>query len=201
MGGEDVLPGELPWAVALFYGRIYLCTGTLISRKHVITAAHCFKRILIHESCNISYGYYQKEAVRIYNILYGSNCMQQRDEHLCYIAPEMQMNRIIRAQYGRFFHEKCRISDFALLELEDIVEESFNNYICLGHRNIIRKEDQRQIIGYGWGSILTSDGEKSANNLQLVNFSKILNRLECLKMSKTNDAICAMESMVASTCQ
>lgn len=45
------------------------------------------------------------------------------------------------------------MSDFALLELDEIIEEPLTNYICLGHRNIVRKEDQIRLTGYGWGSI------------------------------------------------
>ncbi|VDK69004.1 unnamed protein product [Litomosoides sigmodontis] len=201
MGGENASPGEMPWAVALFYGRVYLCTGTLISRKHVITAAHCFKKLFITKPCNVSFAYHQEEALKKYNILYGSNCIQQRDENLCDSAPEMKVRGIVRAQYGRFFNEKCKLADFALLELDEIINEPLTNYICLGHRNIVRKEDQILLTGYGWGSILTFDGEKSANNLQLVNFPKTMNRLKCLKISKTNDAMCAVESSKASTCQ
>ncbi|KAL4002140.1 Trypsin family protein [Acanthocheilonema viteae] len=201
MGGEDASPGEMPWAVALFHRRAYLCTGTLISRKHVITAAHCFKKFFIMKPCNASFGYYEEEALKMYNILYGSNCIQQRNENLCNNAPEMKISRIIRAQYGRFFNEKCRMADFALLELNEIINEPLTNYICLGHRNIVRKEDQIRLAGYGWGSILTFDDEKSANNLQLVNFPKIMNRLECLQVSKTKDAMCAVESREASTCR
>nr|CTP80815.1 Bm4862 [Brugia malayi] len=201
MGGENASPGEMPWAVALFHGRIYVCTGTLISQKHVITAAHCFKRIFATKPCNVSFGYYQEESLKKYTVLYGSNCIQQRNGNLCNNAPEMKLSGIIRAQYGRFFNEKCLMADFALLELEDTIEGPLTNYICLGHRNIIRKEDQIRLTGYGWGSIPSSDGEELANNLQLVNFPKTMNRLKCLKISKTEDAICAIESRVASTCR
>lgn len=45
------------------------------------------------------------------------------------------------------------MADFALLELEDIIEGPLTNYICLGHRNIVRKDDQIRLTGYGWGSI------------------------------------------------
>jgi len=40
-GGEDALPQRLPWQVQLVGP--YLCGGTLVSMKTVITAAHCVK--------------------------------------------------------------------------------------------------------------------------------------------------------------
>lgn len=52
MGGKDALEGLFPWAVALYrdneleqpgsLGSSYVCTGTLITKRHVMTAAHCF---------------------------------------------------------------------------------------------------------------------------------------------------------------
>ncbi|CAK5087989.1 unnamed protein product [Meloidogyne enterolobii] len=48
MGGYDVDEGDMPWAVSIhaIYGGIdfAFCSGTLISRRHVITAAHCFSK-------------------------------------------------------------------------------------------------------------------------------------------------------------
>uniref|UniRef100_A0A915Q0R3 Peptidase S1 domain-containing protein n=1 Tax=Setaria digitata TaxID=48799 RepID=A0A915Q0R3_9BILA len=201
MGGENVAPGEMPWAIALFYRRVYYCTGTLISRKHVITAAHCFKKTMVVKPCNTSFGYYQEESLQKYTVLYGSNCIHRRNENLCKNSPEMKMSRIIRAQYGRFFHAKCLMADFALLELEDLIKDPLTNYICLGYRNIVRREDQIRLIGYGWGAVLSSYGEKQTNNLQLIDFPKTLSRLECLQASRPKDAVCTVENKTASTCQ
>nr|CAD2185181.1 unnamed protein product [Meloidogyne enterolobii] len=46
MGGFEAEEGDMPWAVSIhaIYGGIdeAQCSGTLISKRHVISAAHCF---------------------------------------------------------------------------------------------------------------------------------------------------------------
>ena len=43
IGGEEVIGNEFPWQVALVKKGLYkpFCGGSLISDKHVLTAAHC----------------------------------------------------------------------------------------------------------------------------------------------------------------
>ena len=40
-GGETVYPGKYPWMAAIFEDGKMHCGGTLISNRHVLTAAHC----------------------------------------------------------------------------------------------------------------------------------------------------------------
>ncbi|CAG7826530.1 unnamed protein product [Allacma fusca] len=40
--GEDATPGQFPWQVAIFQGTHRKCGGSIIDRRHVISAAHCF---------------------------------------------------------------------------------------------------------------------------------------------------------------
>ncbi|VDN05188.1 unnamed protein product [Thelazia callipaeda] len=204
MGGSNVAPGEIPWAVAIFRDRSYYCTGTLISTKHLVTAAHCFATGLIRRPCDTSFGIYQKEAIERYTVLYGSNCIYQNSEYLCEDAPDMKMMQIVRAQYGRFFHGKCKTADFALLELEDTIEDDpMVNYICLPHRNIINKIKQTHLIGYGWGNTRDVYGQKTMNNLQMIEFASLLNPIECSNSynDMPEDVICTEETKTKSTCQ
>ena len=43
IGGQEVMGNEFPWQVALVKKGLYkpFCGGSLISDKHVLTAAHC----------------------------------------------------------------------------------------------------------------------------------------------------------------
>ena len=43
VGGASATKGFYPWQVAIYYEDDFLCGGSLISEKHVLTAAHCFR--------------------------------------------------------------------------------------------------------------------------------------------------------------
>ena len=41
VGGNDAAPGEYPYVAHILIDRSFQCTGTLVTARHVITAAHC----------------------------------------------------------------------------------------------------------------------------------------------------------------
>ncbi|XP_064460958.1 chymotrypsinogen A-like [Ornithodoros turicata] len=46
LGGQEATPGSWPWHAGIYKKRVvpeHFCAGALITRKHVLTAAHCFK--------------------------------------------------------------------------------------------------------------------------------------------------------------
>ncbi|VDK55217.1 unnamed protein product, partial [Gongylonema pulchrum] len=107
-----------------------------------------------------------------------------------------------RAQYGRFFYSRCEKSDFALLELEDLIDDdSFTSYICLAHRHIIRQHEIARLIGYGWGAD-PSQQLDLMNNLQVINYTNLSVQERCVEAWRQipEDALCTMENQASSTC-
>lgn len=41
VGGEEAEAHEFPWIVYLSYRGKFYCGGTLITSRHILTAAHC----------------------------------------------------------------------------------------------------------------------------------------------------------------
>ena len=41
IGGDTAEAGQFPWAAALFIDGAWFCGGSLVSSRHVLTAAHC----------------------------------------------------------------------------------------------------------------------------------------------------------------
>jgi secreted trypsin-like serine protease len=41
VGGSDAAPGEYPYVAHIVIDRSFQCTGTLVTPRHVVTAAHC----------------------------------------------------------------------------------------------------------------------------------------------------------------
>ncbi|CAL7944455.1 unnamed protein product [Xylocopa violacea] len=63
-GDSEVSPGQWPWVVAIFIVKrefVFQCTGTLVTNKHVISAAQCFymdNMSLLVENFMVSVGRY-----------------------------------------------------------------------------------------------------------------------------------------------
>ncbi|XP_017781229.1 PREDICTED: trypsin-1-like [Nicrophorus vespilloides] len=63
VGGGDALPGEFPWLVSITRRGGHFCGGSLITNRHVLTAAHCIcsgvgNDILKPASIKVSLGQY-----------------------------------------------------------------------------------------------------------------------------------------------
>ncbi|XP_065720238.2 venom protease isoform X3 [Drosophila suzukii] len=150
VGGEVSRKGAWPWIALLGYddpsGSPFKCGGTLITARHVITAAHCIRDDL--------------QFVRL-----GEHDLSTDTE-----TPHVDIN-IARYVSHPEYNRKNGRSDMAILYLERNVE--FNSKIapiCLPHTPSLR---QKSYVGYmpfvaGWGK--TMEGGESAtvlNELQI----------------------------------
>jgi secreted trypsin-like serine protease len=46
---RKVLEGDWPWIVAVFYNGVKICTGSIISPRFVLTAAHCYNEKMLNK--------------------------------------------------------------------------------------------------------------------------------------------------------
>lgn len=54
--GRTVRPGEIPWMVQIYHQSQLICGGSIISKLHILTAAHCFSQSQTPEDYVVLYG-------------------------------------------------------------------------------------------------------------------------------------------------
>ena len=139
-GGSDAEDHEFPWAAALVYidttvepnSRVYLCGGTLISRKHVLTAAHCINSKGNHHLSQVQLGHADLESNESISI----------DIELVTLHPEYQTIPLL-------------MNDLAILTLSDSVANNDKTFpLCLprGDEEII----EPVVIGWGLVDLVNS---------------------------------------------
>ncbi|XP_039764578.1 chymotrypsin-C-like isoform X2 [Pararge aegeria] len=139
VNGALTKPGDWPWHVALY--RIdrstikYICGGTLISKNHVLTAAHCvtIRGVpALPETLSVVLGKF--------NLIGGDTESVEREVHSIVVNDQ-------------FDHRRLE-NDIALLKLKS--EAVFNDYIqpaCLWYPKAVERLPGTEIFGtvVGWG--------------------------------------------------
>lgn len=69
-GGTDAAEFEFPYQVSLKYYNVHICSGTLISNKHVLSAAHCVCGLIEEpsEELNVGAGSIDLKKQQIYRV-------------------------------------------------------------------------------------------------------------------------------------
>ncbi|WKY12605.1 hypothetical protein Q1695_003867 [Nippostrongylus brasiliensis] len=141
MNGVAVLPGELPWVTLeeryVDRGVQRACSGTLITKRHVLTAAHCFTQ---SRQCLPKIMYPRKGG--FLRIMVGSDCVQYpcNEKRMYYVSNVFLPPEVTK--YGRH--------DVAIYELEEEVEESEAIPICLPISKQFLKGDVLEAAGWGY---------------------------------------------------
>ncbi|KAK9869224.1 hypothetical protein WA026_002976 [Henosepilachna vigintioctopunctata] len=154
-GGESAELDEFPWMALLIYELPshvsgYGCGGTLISKRYVLTAAHCLKGKDLNKLWKlvaVRLGEYNKDSDR--------DCFHNGFAEECLKTPPINIlveERIPHELYDPFDHSQKH--DIALLRLkQDVI---FNNYIipiCLPLHDTERNKTyiDKNLVVAGWG--------------------------------------------------
>ena len=93
--GQEARPHQFPWQVGFFVDNSYFCTGTIISSKYILTAAHCG-----------AYGSHYEVIIGAHELMDPAN--KRIDSYNAIVHPE--------------WDEYNLANDIAILELEEEID-------------------------------------------------------------------------------
>jgi len=190
-GGEDTSPGEWPWMARLLYdspeeksGAVTNCAGTLITSRHVVTAAHCIEDTI--KPVAVALG--DSDVTTDYDCFdVNTGCATSGEE--CFAKEECAPKHVEVNIRTIVKHEKFKICtrcipsyDIALLVLEDPVQFSdFIQPVCLPG---LGRASAGPLTVTGWGNTVAGILRiKTSSILQELNLKEIP-FTECLKTWK-----------------
>ncbi|KAI4457442.1 tryptase-related [Holotrichia oblita] len=135
LGGDISQAHEFPWLVGLYKGGEFYCGATLITKKHVLTAAHCVKGFDMH-------------SIRV--------VLADHDRESPDRLSTIQVRNLVDMIPHKRFDSKTFNNDIALLELDQPVD--FDDRIqplCLP-QTAYKDYTGVQAVVAGWGKV----GEK-----------------------------------------
>ncbi|CAJ0599863.1 unnamed protein product [Cylicocyclus nassatus] len=189
MGGERARRGELPWAVLLSFGYPNgLCGGTLISRRHVITAAHCFWPR--DAECSTSKMYTLDYVRRNLQVFINGTCVMAGVEG-CTISDVSSMYKVARAYYKGFFERGCKYThDIAILELT---------------KDVPATDPYVRLRAFGWGLDPIKFPESIPPYLQKLYLGSKMSQKKCKQVledfnSESDDTFCTAEGQERNVC-
>ncbi|XP_031334319.1 vitamin K-dependent protein C-like isoform X2 [Photinus pyralis] len=143
VGGNVTKENEFPWLAGMAKNGEFHCGGTLITRKHVLTAAHCVD--------GINY--------RTISIAFGDHDRKDKERF-----SKIQVRKIKKVVPHKLFDRSTYNNDIAILELDHPLHfDSKIQPACLPHSAVTDYSGKWAIVA-GWGK--TGEKQESSTILR-----------------------------------
>jgi len=159
LGGDQSLLGDWPWMVAIGYKTksndklLWSCGGTLITDRHVITAATCVANI----------GQLVPYVVRLGDLDLDPNVYDE--------ATPLDVPIEGITKHERYYQDKKHVNDIAILKLKNSVTfTEFIQPICLPIAPEMKNIDleNKTAFATGWGSVGSEPGAPANTKLMQI---------------------------------
>ncbi|CAF0985350.1 unnamed protein product [Adineta ricciae] len=160
IGGEEAFPGSWGWAVSIHSSDVgHFCTGTIVSPRHVITAAHCLT---------------DKDLTQKAFVVVGVNRWSD------YESTSAQFSRLENIFSHPDFHAETQMHDIGVLRLSkplNITNETTLARLCIPSVEPVSEYarypgDGASLVAIGWGKLKQSD-EKVPERLHQVTVNAV----------------------------
>ncbi|OQR73822.1 hypothetical protein BIW11_09495 [Tropilaelaps mercedesae] len=194
VGGREATPGSYPWIIAVFVDfnnqKIHICGATLVSHRHIVSAAHCF-----FDGKNP--GYISPCALRrfrlpynIYRMRLGDHDITREDE----VTGTLELP-ILGYKTHPGYVQKTYLNDISMSYLaEDVPFSKAIGPACLPYTGFEQDLTRARAIVAGWGYTKYQSGK--SNPILKETDIPIWSMEECAKAFKnelniTEDYLCA----------
>ncbi|XP_043644236.1 serine protease 48 [Drosophila teissieri] len=167
VGGKDAGEDKNPWMAIIKSHNVFVCGGTLINDRFVMTAAHC---ICNNTDCSV-----QRTQLTATLGMYHSQSENQSESKHAHVS------NVVRAHLHTSFVMESHVHDICLLQLaRSVVYKENIKPICilLNEQNKPQADAIQNYTAVGWGETGSMNASGS-DALQVIQIYK-LNREECI---------------------
>lgn len=192
IGGTDASLGQYPWIARVGYSiedcsdeDKYVCGGSLITDRYVVTAAHCITDVS-EMSCDSKPGHSGMMALN--SVLLGEH--NEKTEIDCEskgetCAPKPQYFKIVKAAYHGLYNQPTSRHDIAVLKLDKpAINSDFVFPICLPLQSVRPKIGAwLEVAGWGMTNMTTLEVSDTLQRLSI----PLVENSECSETFKKDD--------------